>query len=988
MLFLKKLEAFGFKSFADPLIVNFDHEMIGIVGPNGSGKSNINDALRWCLGEQSIKSLRGSNSEDVIFNGSKTKPPLNMAEVKLIFDNTQRIFAIDYDEIEIIRRVFRGTGENEYFINKQRVRLKDIQDFAMDSGLTKSSLAIISQGNINAFAEAKPLDRRALFEEAAGVAKYKLRKLEALKKLERSNENLSRLKDILNEIERKLPSLKRQSEKALKYTTLKDKLNQIELAVLVKDITFFNDKLLELRSQQKKIVSTKQEADRKLKDREIEYNELNKENFNLDNKINVLSKEFQTLILAISDLKVHKIELDNKEAALKMSNNDITITNMVNDYNELTVNLQNEQEKLTSLETQQQEYRMQREAFNAKQAGLNEQLGAINKTVIRLESELERVQHNFENQDNLHEGVKNIVNNKNVLPGIMELVQDIINVDEKYEQAIVTALSGRLQDILVKNVDSAKRAISYLKKNRAGRATFIPLDVITPRYLSSNEEFVIKSVRGYLGLGNNLVKAKKEFRVAIDYLLSRYLICVDFDSAQEIGKLTKYRYNIVTLDGEIVRSQGSVTGGSRRTRMTIINPEKELNIFNEKIALRTEEQHHVIKQLSLLHRQLDEINEVIAENQASIGAGKRQIEIIMHDQMKLQNEYQLLTSKNIDETKIEENEAVLNIVDQIKQKDLIKTKIEQQLNVARSLKDKQSLVINDLNNQIGEKRYYISALQDQISKINTDLSIINVKIQQNLTRLTEEYQMTYDHAKTLELKVIDNEDLIRDEIKQLRSDLAQIGNVNLEAIAEYKEENDRFQFMNNEYNDANDAVKNLLKSIDEMDRIMEEQFDKTIKDINENLPSTFEVLFGGGTAKIIYTEPDNLLETGVDIKVSPPGKNITNLNLLSGGEKSLVALSVLFAILKVRPIPLVILDEAEAPLDPANVERFAKYIRTFVETTQFIVITHRVGTMEHCDVLYGVIMQQKGVTKIVGIKLQQATEMIQEFENKLEDKKS
>lgn len=988
MLFLKKLEAFGFKSFADPLTVNFDHEMIGIVGPNGSGKSNINDAIRWCLGEQSIKSLRGNNSEDVIFNGSETKPALNMAEVKLIFDNTNRIFAMDYDEIEIIRRVFRGTGENEYFINKQRIRLKDIQDFAMDSGLTKSSLAIISQGNINAFAEAKPLERRALFEEAAGVAKYKRRKLEALKKLDRSNENLARLKDILNEIERKLPSLKRQSEKAIKYTALKDKLNQIELAVLVKDITFFNDKLLELRSQQKKIISTKQDADRELKNKEIEYNELNKENFNLDSKINVLTKEFQSLVSEISDLKVHKIELDNKEAALKMSNNDITITNMVNDYNELTVNLQNEREKLATLETQQQEYRAQRETFNTKQAGLNEQLGAINKTIIRLESELERAQHNFENQDNLHEGVKNIINNKNVLPGIMGLVQDIINVDEKYEQAIVTALSGRLQDILVKNVDSAKRAISYLKQNRAGRATFIPLDVISPRYLNSDEEFVIKSVRGYLGLGNNLVKVKKEFRIAVDYLLSRYLICTDFDNAQEIGKLTKYCYNIVTLDGEIVRPQGAVTGGSRRTRMTIVNPEKELRILNEKLAMQTEEYYHILKQLNMLRRQLDEINEVIAENQASIGAGKRQIEIIMYDQTKLQNEYQLLTSKNINETKIVENEAVLNITDQIKQKELLKTKIEQQLNVARSLKDKQSLVINELNNQIGEKRYYISALQEQISKMNTDLSIINVKIQQNLTRLTEEYQMTYDHAKTLELKVIDNEDLIRDEIKQLRSDLSQIGNVNLEAIEEYKEENARFQFMNNEYNDANDSVKNLLKSIDEMDSIMKEQFDKTIKEVNENLPSTFEVLFGGGSARIIYTEPENLLETGVDIKVSPPGKNITNLNLLSGGEKSLVALSVLFAILKVRPIPLVILDEAEAPLDPANVERFAKYIRNFVDTTQFIVVTHRVGTMEHCDVLYGATMQQKGVTKIVGIKLQQAAEMIKEFENKLENKKS
>lgn len=988
MFFLKKLEIFGFKSFAVPLIINFDYQIIGIVGPNGSGKSNINDAIRWCLGEQSIKSLRGNNNEDVIFNGSKTKEALNMAEVKLIFDNIKQFFAIDYNEIEIIRRVFRGASENEYFINKQRVRLKDIQDFAMDSGLTKSSIAIISQGNINSFVEAKPLDRRALFEEASGIMKYKRRKLETLKKIDNSNKNLVRLKDIINEIERKLPSLKLQSEKALKYKILKNKLNQIELAILIKDITFFNDKLSELHLQQNSVTTAKQYADRELKNKEVEYNEINKENFNLDKKINILSNEFQDLVSKISDLKIHKIELDNKEAILKMSSNDAMIANMFNDYNELTINLQNEREKLAILETQQKDYNLQQEIFNKKQAKLNKQLEEINKTIIRLESEIERIKHKFENQDNLNEGVKNIINNKNVLPGIIGLVQDIIDVEEKYELAIATALSGRLQNILVKNIDSAKKAISYLKQNRAGRVTFIPLDVISPRYINSDEEFIIKSVSGYFGLGNNLVKTKKEFNVAIDYLLSRYIICVDFDSAQEIGKLTKYRYNIVTLDGEIVRPQGVVTGGTQRTIMTIINPEKELIIFNEKLEKKIKEQHNVIKELNIFKRQLNEINEMIAENQTLIRVGKRQIEIIMFNHMKLQNEYQLLTSKNIDETKIKENEKVLNIIDLIKKKEFLKIKIEQQLNVARNLKNKQSFIINELNNKISEKRYYISSLQEQIGKININLSIINVKIKQNLTKLTEEYQMTYDYAKTLELKIIENEDLVRDEIKQLRSYLTQIGNVNLEAIEEYNEENVRFQFMNNEYNDANNSIKNLLKSIDEMDNIMKEQFDKTIKNINENLPSTFEILFGGGSAEIIYTEPENLLETGVDIKVSLPGKNITNLNLLSGGEKSLVALSVLFAILKVQPIPLVILDEAEASLDPANVERFAKYIRSFIKTTQFIVVTHRVGTMEHCDILYGATMQQKGITKIVGIKLQQAAKMIKEFEDKFKNKKA
>ncbi|AGM25878.1 chromosome condensation and segregation SMC ATPase [Spiroplasma syrphidicola EA-1] len=986
MLFLKRLEAVGFKSFADPLTINFDHEMIGIVGPNGSGKSNITDAIRWCLGEQSIKSLRGDNSEDVIFNGSDAKSALNMAEVKLTFDNTRRIFNLDYDEIEIVRRVFRGSGENEYFINNQRVRLKDVQEFALDTGLTKSSLAIISQGNINGFAEAKPLERRALFEEAAGVAKYKKRKLESLKKLERSNENLDRLKDIINEIERKLPSLKRQSSKALRYKEKKDKLNEIELSILVKDITFFNEKLLELREQQKVITSEKHEAERDLKNKENEYNELTKVNYGLDNKINSLSKDFQGLVTEIGNLKVQKIELDNKKNSLKMANNDITIVEMLAKYNDLKAIVQMETEKLAALKTQQVEDHDSQRSLVKTQGSLNEQLGALNRSIIRLETDLEQAQRNIDNQDNLHPGVKNIIKNKNVLPGIVGLVQEIISFDDKYEYAMAVALSGRLQDIIVKNVDSAKKAISYLKQNNAGHATFIPLDRIQPRYISDNEQFVIKSVPGFLGLGHNLITTKKEYRQAVDYLLSRYIICDNFDSAQEVGQLLNFKYNIVTLEGEIIRPQGAITGGSRNAKQIIVNFEKELTTIREQLAKKVAEQEAINKQLNGLKTQLEEINEKISENQASIGASKRQIEIVEQDKLKIKNEYQLLTAKNIDESEFENGSESININEMINQKEIIKVNIEQQLNVARSLKEKQTVTLNDLNNYISERRYYISALQEQVGKISTDISMLNVKTQQDLMRLTEEYHMTYEHATTLSLAAIDNEEAVREEIKQLRSDLADIGNVNLEAIAEYQEEDSRYNFMLKEYEDLNKSVKNLLHSISEMDNLMQEQFDQTIKAVNKNLPHTFEVLFGGGTAKIIYTEPDNILETGVDIKVSPPGKNIANLNLLSGGEKSLVALSVLFAILKARPIPLVILDEAEAPLDPANVERFAKYIKTFIDTTQFLIVTHRVGTMANCDILYGATMQKKGVTKIVSIKLQQAEELIKNIESEGENR--
>lgn len=981
MLFLKRLETFGFKSFADATVINFEYEMTGVVGPNGSGKSNINDAIRWTLGEQSIKSLRGINNDDVIFNGAENKSALNMAEVKLIFDNTTRIFDIDYDEVQITRRLFRGSGENEYFINNIKVRLKDVQYLALDTGLTKSSLAIISQGNVSAFAEAKPQDRRLLFEEAAGVVKYKKRKLESIRKLENTSENLNRLRDIVNEIERKLPSLKRQSEKATIYNEKKTKLNAIELAILVKDVNFYNEKLQELKENKRILTDQKNDIDREINDKENEYNQISKQNYELDKSINALNKEFTSIVSEIGNLKIQKIEFDNKKSSLKMSDSDITVKKILSEYQNGKYELELEVNKLTGLRNSKEEIIANRDQLILQQGQLNEKLGSLSRSIIRLENDCENLQSKLENKDNLFEGVRNIINNKTVLPGVVGIVKDLLQVEERFETALLVALASRLQDVVVEKSTDAKHIINFLKENRAGQATLIPLDTITSRYIKDEEQFVMKSVKGYIDVAHKLIGINPKYQVVADYLLARVIFAENIDAAFEIAKLSYYKYNIITFDGTQVRPQGAVTGGSRGKRQNAFNPQRDLNNLKEQLVIKNQEEKLLKDNIHQIKIQIDQLSETLSENQSSIGSTKRQIEILTKDCENLKDEYQLLTSSSIDQNAGEDNEQYLDINERLQKNTILRDQLQQQLTVNQNLKEKQVEQQNSLNNFIQEKRFYLSALLEQINKTEVSAVRIEEKLSQDLHWLTQEYNMTFDRASEQKLPEITDEEKVREEIKVLRVEIQNLGNVNQDAILEYQQENERYHFFTAQSDELIEASKNLTKAINEIDKIMQTQFDNTIKDVNKFLPDTFKILFGGGTARIIYTEPDNILETGIDIKIAPPGKTISNLNLLSGGEKSLVALSVLFAILKARPIPLVILDEAEAPLDPANVERFAKYIKSFIDTTQFIIVTHRIGTMENCDVLYGATMQKKGITKIVGIQLLQAKQLVEKLNN-------
>ncbi|AHI53182.1 chromosome segregation protein SMC [Spiroplasma culicicola] len=979
MIFLKRIEAFGFKSFAEPTTLNYDFAMTGIVGPNGSGKSNITDAIMWALGEQSSKSLRGDSMEDIVFSGSSDRKGLNMAEVTLVFDNSKRAFSsLDYNEVSITRKYFKITKESEYYINGAKVRLKDIQDVALETGLTKSSLAIISQGSISTFVESSPEQRRRLFDEAAGVARYKKRKEEAIRKLIRSQENLDRLNDIINEIERKLPSLKRQSKKALEYQTKFDELKQIEVAVLVKDIQLYKQRINELNDEKIEMKTKISSLEKEIQTKSDEFNNINRSSFEKEKELSKLNREYTKIVDEIGKLKVSRISLESKKSKVDIDDKEFRISDLKNKAKELEIKLNSEEQKLSKLLADKVEKRTNLDSLSKERFDINSKLDYIRKDAAKIETSLETLNMRKNSHEGLFEGVKNILENKKVLSGIIGTVQDVINVDKEYEIAASSILQNSLQNIVANNSSDVKQAIEFLKSNKAGYATFLPLDTLKANFISSDMRFAIQKADGFIGFANELIKTEKKYQIVLDYLLANHIVVKKYDNAIEIAKLTNYKFHIVTLDGERVLPHGAIVGGSRKVKNNLLNESvkiSELEIQKQNLDLLEKE---LIEKVAQLSDKIEIHREEIQEIQIAIGASKQSTEIIERETAEVREEYRILTGKELNGSEQgfqSVDEQIIEIIEQISKQESLKEEIQQQINVLRSIKDKSNDRQNTLNSVIDEDRIMLSALKDQYSKITTDGLLMFEKQSSAQERLAQNYNLTYEAALELESTSIEDEQTTRDRINKLRNEIKSLGNVNLDSIEEYEEENQRYETYVSQTNDVLESINNLKEAINDMDEQMIVQFKKIIKDVNNALPNTFATLFGGGSANLIYTNPDDILNSGIDIKISPPGKKISNLNLLSGGEKSMVALSVLFSILKVKPIPLVILDEVEAPLDIANVERFAKYIKTFTTGTQFMIVTHRIGTMENCDILFGATMQQKGITKLVQIKLVEAKQM-------------
>lgn len=981
MLFLRTLYAYGFKSFATPTTLDFTSEMIGVVGPNGSGKSNITDAIRWALGEQSNKSLRGKSMDDIVFSGSVNKAALNNAKVSLTFSNERNTFStLDADVVEITRTFDKKKRESEFFINGEKVKLREVQELALETGLTKSSLAIISQGTITNFASSRPEDRRELFNEAAGVAKYKKRKQEALNKLIHAQENLNRFNDLVSEISKRLPSLERAAKKAKIYQEKSKELAEIEIAIIQKDLQIFFARVEEinglLSDTNQKISELTKEingSDDEFKSLATQLNDYEQQNASLQNDINQLNQR-------LVDLRVKKTQADSRESQKNANVNDdvLQATRLKKEYQENKVRLETEEGRSQQLNADITKEREQNDLLTQQFDAIVKKIDQIRKNVNQLEA---RISYENNHQTTNRTAQDYIIQNKSRIGGVIGKLIDLVEVDNQYQEAISVVSAQNMFSVVMESSQATKNALEFLDINRLGRATFLPLDTLAPTTISGVNRNVIEQAPGFLGFANELVNIQSSYQKALDYALGSVIVVDDYDHALSLGRQINYRYNIVSLDGRRIMPKGAVQGGKGRnnnifTRQTVNNLEelkKQVEELNQTEEVET-------KTLNEYRQARDKVRENINELEVSIRsclATKRDLNSKLQS---LNDDYRLITKTNIEGSVREESgeSESLKIAREISkmQNQLVeKQQMVNQIIEARTKYAARQASLSDLNQ---EKRQELTQLKDSTAVWRVEEGKLSERIQGYTERLLDKYNLTPEAILAPDYVVvsIEDEDAVRSQIKQLTADLTGLGNVNLDSIQEYEQEKERFETFDRERKDVQSSVNNLNKIIQDMDESMVKQFKAVVDEVNAALPQSFAKLFGGGSAALVYTDPDDLLNTGIDIKVNPPGKKITNINLLSGGEKSLVALSVLFSILKVRPLPLVILDEAEAPLDPANVERFAKYIKNFTDDTQFIVVTHREGTMENCDVLYGVTMEQKGITKIVKIKLNQAKVLV------------
>lgn len=982
-MYLKRIELHGFKSFADKVNIEFQPGITGIVGPNGCGKSNISDAVRWVLGEQSVKSLRGSNMSDVIFAGSEDRKAQNLAEVTLVFDNSDRTMNYDYNEVEITRRLYRQGNEAEYLLNRQQCRLKDITDLILDTGLGRDSLSIISQGNISHFADNKPEERRAIFEEAAGVAKYKKRKIESIRKLERTKENLDRIGDIVFELEKQLGPLKRQKEKAETYLELKEKLTGIEVNVLVHEITSAKDNLDKLSIQLKELNENQTILDGDILLKENANDEIKKKMFTLDNEINDLQSQLMEAMSEVTKLETSKIEVDQKRKhVLESKDNDnleerLThlrgmLADLVEEYNDRVERLQ-QNENETKIIREKQNY------LHGEIENLNYHISTLTNEISKNRSRREILLDNVKNKAHYSSGVNAVMRFAKNNPDIIGVFGDLIENEKQYDLAVSTALQSASQFIITKDDLQARLAIKFLRDNKAGRATFLPLTSMKERTIRSEHMILLPSLQGYLGILKDFVFSTKKIDVIISNQLGNVILADNIDHATAISKATFARYKVVTLDGNVVNVGGSLTGGSANRQQSTIIQKRELEGLEIELEKQERQLVDTKNKLNQLDNQLKEISHDLLQKQMSYA----KLEVVVQNKKEeliiAKGEYETLSPQSIELDDFKKGTTENQLIQQLNEAIKLRDELTEHIKSKREIRMSYVNESEQLEVSLREQRKELKDIQAKINQIAIEATKKEAALNNYLNRLNEEYGMTYEFANDNYHQDIEMESA-KFEVATLRNQINALGHVNLESIDEYKEVSQRYETMNTQRLDLIQAQETIIQAINEMDEIMIEKFSTTFEKINYEFNNVFRALFGGGKAKIKYTDPENILETGIDIDVQPPGKAVQNITLFSGGEKALIAISCLFAILRVRPVPMCILDEVEAALDMANVERFAKYLREFCEHTQFIVVTHREGTMEECDLLYGATMQQKGVTKLVSVKLEEAVNLSEESE--------
>ena len=984
-MYLKEIVASGFKSFADKLNIKLDDKITCIVGPNGSGKSNVVDAVRWVLGEQSVKSLRGDGSmSDVIFSGSKSRKPLNVASVELIFDNSDHYLKVPYTDISIKRKVYRS-GENEYFLNGEKCRLKDILNLLLDSGVGKESFNIISQGEVDKILSNSPYDRRVIFEEAAGILKYKKRKEEALRKLDRTHNNLDRVNDIINELNLQVEPLKEQSKKAKEYVDTKEKLTNLEVALIAHDLEFLNEELEEAKQQKEKLSEEimKISTDTSKNDA-LSIESQNRKEY-LEKELDNINKKLLTVTEEVEKINGEKKLLQERKT---QENKDDEVANKIRLLLEKKGNIEKEIEllKLNSKNLSDSIDSMNKSLLDAKQAfdKASNQKNMEQLEYSRLDRELITINHKIdsltlelENGGSIPNSVKEVLRAKE-LTGIYSTIGDVVNTKDDYLKALDMALASSKSFVITKDEASAISAVKYLKDNKLGRATFFPITVIKPRYVDAVTLNNIKTSDDFIGILADLVETDDKYRDIIYNQLGTVLVSSDINSANRLSKLVANRYKIITLDGDVIHVGGSISGGSTYKSKSLI-------------SLKYEIEHLKIKQ-ERYKKELVEKNTLLgnlSKNQEEIN--NKYLEL---SRKKVVETEKLTNYKTLEENNLKTLDDILKELDSYKSiKDNTITLLEEELiknyNDKVLLKEKLILESKNINKELDElklkideqqaleklKNSNLRSLEKDANDIEIKITKTEIKMDNMLNTLNEEYSLTYEKAKSDYVLELDSEEA-RSKVSTYKAIIKRIGMVNLDSIEEFERVNTRYQFLTSQKEDLLKAEDTLLDIMNEMDGVMKEEFSNTFQKIREEFKHVFKELFGGGNADLTLTNPEDLLTTGVEIVASPPGKKLTTISLLSGGEKTFTAISLLFAILNVKTVPFCLFDEVEAALDEANVEAFGKYLNHYKDRTQFLIITHKKKTMEFADTLYGITMQESGVSKLVSVKLKEQTEFL------------
>ncbi|WP_160720036.1 chromosome segregation protein SMC [Bacillus sp. USDA818B3_A] len=1187
-MFLKRLDIIGFKSFAERIEVDFVPGVTAVVGPNGSGKSNITDAIRWVLGEQSAKSLRGSKMEDIIFAGSDSRRPLNFAEVTLTLDNTDQGLGLDFNEVSVTRRVSRS-GDSDFFINKQSCRLKDIIDLFMDSGLGREAFSIISQGKVEEILNSKAEERRTIFEEAAGVLKYKNRKKKAEVKLFETQDNLNRVNDILHELEGQVEPLKIQASMAKDYLEKKSELEKIEVALTVyeiedlhqnwehlskqleghqqeelklsselqvkeasivetrdkiaamdESITDLQNVLLQASEELEKLEGRKEVLKERKKNAAQNKEQLINNIGELTDRISQLQKNRDIQAEMVKELtaQVEKLQADLKVRQEKLplfsENMEEKIEGLKSEYIDLLNDqagakneikyidqqLAQQERRGVRLDAENEKYLQERHTAQNKKLDIQTRLDEVQRSLTDQaaayregQRELETVKKNYEKQEKtlyqayqllqqaksrkemleemeedfagFFQGVKEVLKARDhKLQGIEGAVAELVTVPKEYETALETALGGALQHIVVDSEQNARTAIQYLKQNSFGRATFLPLNVIKGRSLSSVQLSSIQNHPSLIGPAVSLVSFDPKYTEIMNNLLGNVVITKDLKGANELAKLLQYRARMVTLDGDIVNPGGSMTGGAIKQKTTSLLTRKgELENLKEKLVVMEEKTAGLENTVKKLKAEVQQVEKHVTEirqkgeslrlREQTVKGDLREAELqeknlndrlALYDLEKgqLLDEKESLSNRKTELTEsiesykvtiaeldaqiaklteqktndLSSKETLINEINELKiefaskneQFTHAKERFSQLLEDLNESEQKLTIFTEDLNllssemtnsssgeeqleaaakrkqqdkeatlQLITERRQERLLMQDSLENMELDakelkrlhkgmtvvlkdeevkINRLDVELENRLAQLREEYLLSFEGAK-VQYPLTVPVDEARKKVKLIKLAIEELGNVNLGAIEEYERVSERYEFLNEQKTDLQEAKDTLYKVIDEMDTEMKRRFEQTFEGIRAHFEPTFRTLFGGGRADLVLTEPEDLLNTGVEIVAQPPGKKLQNLGLLSGGERALTAIALLFSILKVRPVPFCILDEVEAALDEANVHRFSQYLKRYSKETQFIVITHRKGTMEEADVLYGVTMQESGVSKLVSVRLEDTKELVE-----------